>query len=190
MSLLYIVYCIVMNILFQNIETLSKINVNTKLYIEDNRIYIDDRYLISVRRYIEGSSRNDILIPIISTYNSIFNLVELPKMVEKDNWTKFEENTIKLKQLLLKSLEGLKILCQTYYFSFIKLNKVVYWLNIELKKYIETDIDHNITITNFNSCLYYIWLNGILENSTHALYVNNNATDLSISNYRKSLKLQ
>ena len=178
-----------MNILFQNIETLSQINSNTKLYVDGNRIYLDDRYLISVRRYIEGSSRNDILIPILWTYNSIFNLAELPKMIEKENWYQFKENTIKLKQLLLQSLEGLKILCHTYYFGFIELNKIVYWLNIELKKYIETSIDENITITNFNSCLYYIWLNGILENSSQALYVNNTAEHLC-DNYKKTLNLQ
>ena len=154
-----------MNILFQNIENLSKINSNTKLYIEGNRIYLDDRYLISVRRYIEGSTRNDILIPIITTYTSIFNLAKLPKIVEQYNWDKFKEKTIKLKQLLLKSLEGLKILCHTYYYSFIELNKIVYWLNMQLNIFIETNIEDNITITNFNSCLYYIWLNGILENT-------------------------
>lgn len=167
-----------MNIFFQNIETLSNITIYTKLYIEDNRIYLDDRYLNSFRRYIEGSSRNDILLPIINTYANIFNLLELPKMIEKDQYNIFKMNRTKLQLLLFKSFEGLKILCQTYFFGFIELNKIVYWLNIELKKYLDKSIDTNITISNFNPCLYYIWLNGILENKTHKLYVKNVAETL------------
>lgn len=175
-----------MNNFWKNIETLSNITIHTKLYIDGNRIYFDDRYLISFRRYIEGSSRNDILLPIISTYNHIFNLLELPQMIEKEQLEQFNKNRHQLKQLLFKSLEGLKILCHTYYFGFIELNKIVYWLNIELKKYMETTIDKNITISSFNSCLYYIWLNGILDNKTHPLYIKNVAENL-YTNYSQSL---
>ena len=114
-----------MNILLKNMITLSNIKINDKLYIIDNTIHLDDRYLISIRRYMDGSSRNDILIPIIWTYNNIFNYLRLPRIIEdKKAFSDYKKLLDTIKQLVIKSYEGLKILCQTYYFGFIELNKI------------------------------------------------------------------
>jgi len=43
----------------ENLITLSKIKLNDKLYHDENKIYLEDSYIPSLKRWYRGSSRDD-----------------------------------------------------------------------------------------------------------------------------------
>ena len=86
----------------KNLEILSKIKQGDKLYVYDGYLHKDDRYYFqSVRRYSEGSSRVDLIVPIINTYHHCF--IFKNEMSEANNY-----------KLILDSLDGLDKLITTY----------------------------------------------------------------------------
>ena len=86
----------------KNLEVLSNINQGDKLYVYDGHLHKDDRYYFqSVRRYSEGSSRVDLILPIVNTYHHCF--IFKNEMNEANNY-----------KLILDSLHGLDKLLATY----------------------------------------------------------------------------
>ena len=128
-----------------NLETLSQIQYGDKLYVNDNLLSIDNRYLPSIRRYLEGTSREDIISIIINSFNKTFLYLELPKIFpNRSNKLKFFLNRVKeLKQLILEAIEGIKILQKTYENNFTKLNNIILWLSNNSKYIINYHIGNN-----------------------------------------------
>ena len=128
-----------------NLETLSQIQYGDKLFVDDNLLSIDNRYLPSIRRYLEGTSREDIISIIINSFNKTFLYLELPKIFpNRSNKLKFFLNRVKeLKQLILEAIEGIKILQKTYENNFTKLNNIILWLSNNSKYIINYHIGNN-----------------------------------------------
>jgi len=88
--------------LIKNLNILGKIEIGDKLYVYDGYLHKDDRhYFQSMRRYSEGSTRTDLIVPIINTYHYCF--VFKNEMRDYPNY-----------QLIIDSLDGLDNLMRTY----------------------------------------------------------------------------
>lgn len=164
-----------MYIVIKNLTILSNLELYQRLYSDSsNNLILDDRYFTSIRRYLDGSNRYDIILPLIWTYNSILNWLEIPRIFHNDlEYKSFINKIEQMNQLIKSSIEGLKILCNTYNFSFISLNKFVYWLNTKFKNNLSNSpviYPHN-SIFNINYGLYYYWLNRFLLPQTRNRHI-------------------
>lgn len=57
-----------------NIAILSSLKAGDKLYVLDGKMYVDDRYVLGIRRWLTGDGRNDILKPIADTLDHYANM--------------------------------------------------------------------------------------------------------------------
>ena len=120
-----------------NLKELSKIKIGDKLIISNNIIKRDNRYGQGIRRYLDGNQRDNILIPILTTFNSIFLYIEYPRMIDiKTQELKFFTSKVRnIKKILTDALEGLKILTeQTYLNKLSSLNKLLSFLKDQCNK--------------------------------------------------------
>ena len=63
----------IMYTIIDNLVTISNLKIEEKLIIDENNIIeIDNRYILSFRRYVDGYCRSDIILPIISMYTHLF----------------------------------------------------------------------------------------------------------------------
>ena len=71
-----------MNNYVANLENLSKIQFGDKLYLDwDQSLQVDNRYAAWLRRYIEGSSRHDMVNTIITSYSKAFVYLQLQNTI-------------------------------------------------------------------------------------------------------------
>ena len=63
-------------IITHNLNILKDLKRGEKLVVDDRKIIKDERYVQGVRRYSDGSSRNDLIYPITFTYFTIFSLFQ------------------------------------------------------------------------------------------------------------------
>ena len=112
------------NPFINNLYIIKDYNIDIKLYIDDNKILIDNRiFLQGIRRFLDNSglyNYNNIENIIKNTYNQISTIILINNFImEKNSGNKENEITkYKLYVLLLESLEGLKKLSIKYNFLY------------------------------------------------------------------------
>ena len=130
--------------LLNNLETISKIKENDKIYIYDDNISLDEPYILQfiVRKY-NGQTRQNSINNINKLIDDIFEYLD---NINKEN-NVFKENIISeyniVNQNLLKSIPGLQNLKITYFkdldiikqidFIIIKIQNRIYKINDILK---------------------------------------------------------
>ena len=102
----------------RNYELLKNLPPSTKLYAKNDELSFDDRWIGGVRRYIDGSSRSDMIIPIEKTFMSL----GVHKLVSNDE--------------LLQTIEQLREKLMTLY-PFDSDNEDIYFMLNRCKSYIE-----------------------------------------------------
>lgn len=102
----------------RNYELLKNLPPSTKLYAKNDELSFDDRWIGGVRRYIDGSSRSDMIIPIEKTFMSL----GVHKLVSNDE--------------LLQTIEQLRGKLMTLY-PFDSDNEDIYFMLNRCKSYIE-----------------------------------------------------
>lgn len=149
-----------------NLDNLSKftaLNPNEKIYVDiDNNLHIDDRYFLWFRRYIEGTSREDMIPVIKEIYMNLFKYIELPRILANKT-EELKNYLIKIKDIkkhILDSLIGLKILQKTYNNDYKKLNSLIEWVENTIKNIV---ISYSIGNPN-NSKDYNIFLKDFFTN--------------------------
>jgi hypothetical protein len=154
------------NTIIDNLVTISNLKINDKLIIENNNVFkIDNRVILSFRRYVDGYCRKDIILPIISMYTHLFNWIHIPRIFNhKKHFVNYSNYRDYIIDLMFQSLEGLKRLCNTYNFEFTELNKIVNWLQETLNKQKKPLIDlfHSIQPYKINQMYYLYWLHCII----------------------------
>ncbi len=95
----------------ENLIILSKIKLNDKLYHDENKIYIEDSYIPSIKRWYRGSSRDDTNKFIKYIFTQAFFQLELLKK-RHDTESIFLQNT--LLNNLKNTISGLTNLQKTY----------------------------------------------------------------------------
>ena len=152
--------------IIDNLVTISNLKIGNKLILESNNIFvIDNRIILSLRRYVDGYCRKDIILPIISMYTNLFTWMVIPRIFNrKRDYIKFRNYRDYIIDLMYQSLEGLKRLCNTYNFDFTELNKIVNWLqeNLNNQKISYLDRYHSIQPYNINQMFYLYWLHCII----------------------------
>lgn len=125
-----------MNNYVANLENLSKIQFGDKLYLDwDQSLQVDNRYAAWLRRYIEGSSRHDMVNTIITSYSKAFVYLQLPRIIsKKKDLPKNLQEAKRIRKLVEESVNGLKILQSTYKNEYNKLNNIIEWVSSEKNK--------------------------------------------------------
>jgi len=125
-----------MNNYVSNLENLSKLQFGDKLYLGwDQSLQVDNRYASWLRRYIEGSSRHDMVTEIINSYNKAFVYLHLPHIIlTKKDLPQSLQEAKKIRKLVEDSVNGLKILQLTYKNEYDKLNNIIEWVVSEKSK--------------------------------------------------------
>lgn len=95
----------------KNLIILSKVKLNDKLYHDENKIYIEDSYIPSIKRWYRGSSRDDTNKFIKYIFTQAFFQLELLKK-RNDTESIFLQNT--LLNNLKSTVSGLTNLQKTY----------------------------------------------------------------------------
>lgn len=156
----------IMYTIIDNLVTISNLKIEEKLIIDENNIFeIDNRYILSFRRYVDGYCRSDIILPIISMYTHLFTWMQIPRIFNhKKDYVKFHNYREYIIDLMRQSLEGLKRLCNTYNFEFHSLNKTVKWLQEKLTniKIAYLDRYHSVQPHKINQLFYLYWLHCII----------------------------
>jgi hypothetical protein len=97
--------------IFENLEVLSQIKPNDKLYHTDTKIYIEDSYFPSVKRWYRGSSRNETVKFIKYVLTQTFFQIELlKKRIDFDSIILH----MSLLNYLKNTIDGLQNLQKTY----------------------------------------------------------------------------
>ncbi len=127
-----------MNNYVTNLENLSKLEYGDKLYLGyDQSLQVDNRYAAWLRRYIEGSSRHDMITTLITSYNKAFIYLQLPRLLSaKKDLSGDLQKAKKIRRLVEDSVNGLKILQSTYKNEYNKLNNIIEWVLSEKTKMI------------------------------------------------------
>lgn len=88
-------------VMVHNLQILENLKEDQKLFLsDDQKLYVDERWVQPIRRRVDGSNRYDVLLPFFNCY--------LQSLVRYSELTNDEMN------LLEKSLKGLEILKNTY----------------------------------------------------------------------------
>ena len=118
-----------MNNYVANLVNLSKLQFGDKLYLDwDQSLQVDNRYVAWLRRYIEGSSRDDMVNAIITSYSRAFVYLQLPRIIShKKHLPKSLQEAKRIRKLVEESVNGLKILQSTY-------KNVIEWVSLEKTK--------------------------------------------------------
>lgn len=94
-----------------NLQTISKIKPDEKLYHYENNLYLEDSYVPSIKRWYRGSSRTDTNIFIKYILTQAFFQSELLKK-------RYDDESVNLHNALLNNLKsainGLQNLKETY----------------------------------------------------------------------------
>ena len=125
-----------MNNYVANLKNLSKLQFGDKLYLDwDQSLQVDNRYVAWLRRYIEGSSRDDMVNAIITSYSRAFVYLQLPRIIShKKHLPKSLQEAKRIRKLVEESVNGLKILQSTYKNEYDKLNNIIEWVSLEKTK--------------------------------------------------------
>ena len=119
-----------------NLSIIASLTPNEKIYVDmDNKLHIDDRYFLWLRRYMEGTSREDMIPVIKELYINFFKYIELPRILTNKT-EELKNYLIKIKDIkkhILDSIIGLKILQKTYNNDYNKLNILIQWLEETIK---------------------------------------------------------
>jgi hypothetical protein len=134
-----------MNIALDNLNILKNIEDGQKLIRDEHKIIIDDRSFQGIRRYGDGSSRNDIIYPITWTFQQIF----LNKIIIFTNNKQY---------IVQDAINGLKILKNTYGDSWIELNQIYNDINSQWDKIIKQglpiiDIEIQTDDSKYYNCI-------------------------------------
>ena len=140
-----------------NLSIIASLTPNEKIYVDmDNKLHIDDRYFLWFRRYIEGTSREDMIPVIKGIYMNLFKYIELPRLLANKT-EELKNYLIKIKDIkkhILDSIIGLKILQKTYNNDYQKLNSLIEWVEDTIK-----NIVISYSIGNLNKSKdYHIFL--------------------------------
>lgn len=140
-----------------NLSIIASLTPNEKIYVDmDNKLHIDDRYFLWFRRYIEGTSREDMIPVIRDIYINLFKYIELPRILANKT-EELKNYLIKIKDIkkhILDSIIGLKILQKTYNNDYQKLNSLIEWVEDTIK-----NIVISYSIGNLNKSKdYHIFL--------------------------------
>lgn len=90
-----------LNYYSENLNTLGKIKINNKLAIDNNNFYLQDsntQYLLSIRRWWYGFSRNNTIDLLDKFYTDLFNLVD--NLLEKYKNSKDKNKMINREHIL------------------------------------------------------------------------------------------
>ena len=131
-----------MNIAIDNLNILKNIEGGQKLTRNGHKIIIDDRSFQGIRRYSDGSSRNDIIYPITWTFQQIF----LHKIIIFNNNKQY---------IVQDAINGLKILKNTYENTWIELNQIYNDIDYEWNKIIKEGLPTVDVEIQTNNSEYY-----------------------------------
>ena len=98
-------------IINDNLIILSKIEKDQKLFVDGKKLFVDERYFQSIRRYNDGTTRTDLIYPISWTFNSIF--------FKTTNFIYGNKH-----YLIEQAIQGLTILNETYGTEYRELNEL------------------------------------------------------------------